>query len=56
MVVANINKIKLLFTNAVKDFYKVKITHKSEDFYIGASIKSEIAGIPGYYYIFSKII
>lgn len=40
MIAANINKIKLLFTNAIKDFYKVKITHKTEDIFIGVSMKS----------------
>jgi len=29
MMVANINKVKLIFTKATKDFYKVKITHKN---------------------------
>lgn len=55
-MIAYINKMKLLFTSVNKDYFKLKITHKGEDFFFAASVTKLTDNVPDYYYVFSRII
>lgn len=57
-MIAYISKIKMLFsnTNGSKEYMKMKITFKDEDYFFAVSINKKIDHVTEYYYVFSKII
>lgn len=55
-MIAYINKMKLFFTSVNKDFFKMKISHKGDDFIFAASITKTTDNLPDYYHIFSRIV
>ncbi len=55
-MIAYVTKIKLFFTSVSKDYFKIKITIKDDDFFFAASSKTKTDNLPDYFYIFSRII
>jgi hypothetical protein len=55
---AYISKIKLFFSRAAnsKEYYKMKITHKNEDFFFAVSNDKLIEDVPEYFYVFARIV
>ena len=53
---AYITKIKLFFSMAAKNYFKIKITHKNSDFFFAVSNINMSGDIPEYYYVFSRIV
>lgn len=55
-MIGYVSKIKLFFINVSKDYLKMKITTKDEDYFFAVSSKRLIDNLPEYYYVFAKII
>lgn len=45
-MIAYISKMKLYFTHVTKDYSKIKITHKNEDFFFAASNYKIVDNVP----------
>lgn len=51
------SKIKLFFTSVShKDYLRMKVTVKDEDYLFGVSYKTLIDNLPQYYYLFARIV
>lgn len=55
-MIAYVSKIKLFFTKISRDFIKLKITYKDDDYFFAISSKNKIDGLDQYYYVFSRVI
>ena len=55
---AYISKIKMFFSRAAstKEYYKMKITHKNQDFFFAVNNEKLIEDVPEYFYVFGRII
>jgi hypothetical protein len=56
LMIAYVTKIKLFFTKIQKDFMKMKITIKEDDYFFALSATRKIDNLDEYYYVFSRII
>lgn len=45
-----------MFTSVSKDYLKMKLSLKDEDYFFGVSSKKLIDNLPEYYYLFAKVI
>lgn len=45
-----------MFTSVSKDYLKMKLSLKDEDYFFGVSCKKLIDNLPEYYYLFAKVI
>lgn len=55
-MIAYVSKIKLFFTRVSKDYLKMKITYKDDDYFFAVSTNNKIDNVDEYYYVFSRII
>lgn len=56
-MIAYVTKIKLYFTKVQKDFLKMKITYKDDDFFFAVSMnKKGNNTLEDYFYVFSRVI
>jgi hypothetical protein len=55
-MIAYVTKIKMLFSSVSKEFLKMKITFKDDNYFFAVSSKRFIDDVPEYFYVFSRII
>ncbi len=55
-MIGYINKIKLFYTKINKNYLKMKITYKDDDYFFGVNYHNKIDNVDQYYYVFSRIV
>ena len=56
LMIGYVSKVKLFFTKIAKGHFKIKISYKDDEYFLGVSTGRKIENLDEYYYVFSRLV